>query len=219
MFLESSAHVVESLPSDHFNAPFGTGRDHPTSYPTNATYLAGPYRPSTHPLSGAPLPASPTTSETHSMRPKRKKADTRQVAILNETYHRTHFPSTEERLHLSTVLGMSPRSVQIWYFDFNSSCVKYLCSKGSKINVSQWATLVNQHHSIARPIRHGPGMEIMPIGRIPTAPYPTLHGHPPVYLVDVSEMLAGPSNVATSRAFVNGDPQELVMYTLFICIF
>ncbi|KAF8880930.1 hypothetical protein CPB85DRAFT_1340739 [Mucidula mucida] len=49
------------------------------------------------------------------MRPKRKKADARQVAILNETYHRTHFPSTEERLHLSTVLGMSPRSVQIWF--------------------------------------------------------------------------------------------------------
>lgn len=35
--------------------------------------------------------------------------------MLNETYNRTAFPSTEERIELAKKLGMSARSVQIWY--------------------------------------------------------------------------------------------------------
>lgn len=46
---------------------------------------------------------------------KRKRADAAQLKVLNETYRRTAFPSTEERQSLATELGMPPRSVQIWY--------------------------------------------------------------------------------------------------------
>ncbi|THH31775.1 hypothetical protein EUX98_g2389 [Antrodiella citrinella] len=46
---------------------------------------------------------------------KRKRADAEQLKVLNETYARTAFPSTEERIELAKKLGMSARSVQIWY--------------------------------------------------------------------------------------------------------
>jgi len=45
---------------------------------------------------------------------KRKRADAAQLKVLNETYNRTAFPSTEERLALAKALDMSPRSIQIW---------------------------------------------------------------------------------------------------------
>lgn len=46
---------------------------------------------------------------------KRKRADAEQLKVLNETYNRTAFPSTEERVELARKLGMSARSVQIWF--------------------------------------------------------------------------------------------------------
>lgn len=46
---------------------------------------------------------------------KRKRADAEQLKVLNDTYARTAFPSTEERIELAKKLGMSARSVQIWY--------------------------------------------------------------------------------------------------------
>ena len=45
---------------------------------------------------------------------KRKRADARQLEVLNSTYNRTAFPSTEERMKLAKDLDMSARSVQIW---------------------------------------------------------------------------------------------------------
>jgi hypothetical protein len=57
-------------------------------------------------------------------KPKRKKADSAQLEVLNRTYQCTAFPSTEERAQLAVELGMLPRSVQIWYvqgFDSGSS--------------------------------------------------------------------------------------------------
>ncbi|KAI0302663.1 hypothetical protein BC826DRAFT_965965 [Russula brevipes] len=46
---------------------------------------------------------------------KRKRADARQLEVLNATYARTAFPSTEERAALAKQLDMSARSVQIWF--------------------------------------------------------------------------------------------------------
>ncbi|OBZ68006.1 Homeobox protein HD-10 [Grifola frondosa] len=46
---------------------------------------------------------------------ERKRADAEQLKVLNETYNRTAFPSTEERVELAKKLGMSARSVQIWF--------------------------------------------------------------------------------------------------------
>jgi len=61
-----------------------------------------------------PPPASPASPEEPRVRKKRKRADAAQLKVLNETYNRTAFPSTEERHALAKALGMSARRVQIW---------------------------------------------------------------------------------------------------------
>lgn len=66
------------------------------------------------PTSTTPPPVSPTTPEESTIKKKRKRADARQLKVLNETYNRTAFPSTEERLALAKELDMTARSVQIW---------------------------------------------------------------------------------------------------------
>ncbi|KAH8107921.1 homeobox-domain-containing protein [Cristinia sonorae] len=79
-----------------------------------------PSRVSVH----APSPYArqpPQMSSTYNPEPepmikkKRKRADAEQLKVLNETYARTAFPSTEERIELAKKLGMSARSVQIWF--------------------------------------------------------------------------------------------------------
>lgn len=57
---------------------------------------------------------------------KRKRADAAQLKVLNETYQRTAFPSTEERQSLATELDMPPRSVQIWYVSLYGSGISCL---------------------------------------------------------------------------------------------
>ncbi|KAG6900498.1 hypothetical protein C0993_009808 [Termitomyces sp. T159_Od127] len=66
------------------------------------------------PASTTPPPVSPTIAEESTIKKKRKRADARQLKVLNETYNRTAFPSTEERLALAKELDMTARSVQIW---------------------------------------------------------------------------------------------------------
>ncbi|KAF7361736.1 Homeobox domain-containing protein [Mycena venus] len=62
-----------------------------------------------------PPPISPISGDEPAVKKKRKRADAAQLRVLNETYARTAFPSTEERLALAKALDMSPRSVQIWF--------------------------------------------------------------------------------------------------------
>lgn len=59
-------------------------------------------------------PTSVLVAEEPVIKKKRKRADAAQLKVLNETYARTAFPSTEERAELARKLDMSPRSVQIW---------------------------------------------------------------------------------------------------------
>ena len=66
------------------------------------------------PRSYSPPPVSPTSPEEPTIKKKRKRADAAQLKVLNETYNRTAFPSTEERIALAKMLDMSARSVQIW---------------------------------------------------------------------------------------------------------
>ncbi|KAF8894074.1 hypothetical protein BD779DRAFT_974736 [Infundibulicybe gibba] len=78
---------------------------------------SSPYsRSSSHvsPPGYTPPPISPT-SEEPAIKKKRKRADAAQLKVLNETYSRTAFPSTEERHALAKALDMSARSVQIWF--------------------------------------------------------------------------------------------------------
>lgn len=63
----------------------------------------------------APQPApSIQPAEETVIKKKRKRADAAQLKVLNDTYNRTAFPSTEERGELAKKLDMSARSVQIW---------------------------------------------------------------------------------------------------------
>jgi len=70
--------------------------------------------PQALPHSYSPPPISPTSTEEPTVKKKRKRADANQLKVLNETYARTAFPSTEERIALAKMLDMSARSVQIW---------------------------------------------------------------------------------------------------------
>lgn len=66
------------------------------------------------PLTQEPVSVIPTAEEPV-IKKKRKRADAAQLKVLNETYARTAFPSTEERAELARKLDMSARSVQIWF--------------------------------------------------------------------------------------------------------
>lgn len=46
---------------------------------------------------------------------KRKRASPSQLSVLNRVFQQTFFPSTELRVELGKQLGMSPRTVQIWF--------------------------------------------------------------------------------------------------------
>ncbi|KAA1474276.1 hypothetical protein DENSPDRAFT_321216 [Dentipellis sp. KUC8613] len=77
---------------------------------TSRSVASGPY------ARGAPtIPAVDYDIDEPAIKKKRKRADAHQLAILNDTYNRTAFPSTEERAELARKLDMTARSVQIWY--------------------------------------------------------------------------------------------------------
>lgn len=58
--------------------------------------------------------SSLTSQPFQARKPKRRRADARQLRLLNEVYARTSFPSTEARMELGRHLGMTARQVQIW---------------------------------------------------------------------------------------------------------
>ncbi|TBU33783.1 hypothetical protein BD309DRAFT_52963 [Dichomitus squalens] len=80
---------------------------------------SNPMRPGGH--GASPYPRVPSAAPhvpeppVEPVKKKRKRADAEQLKVLNETYNRTAFPSTEERIELAKKLGMSARSVQIWF--------------------------------------------------------------------------------------------------------
>ncbi|KAK9474224.1 uncharacterized protein V1510DRAFT_307267 [Dipodascopsis tothii] len=49
------------------------------------------------------------------VKPKRKRATPDQVSRLNDMFQQTFFPTTEQRIELARELGMTPRTVQIWF--------------------------------------------------------------------------------------------------------
>jgi hypothetical protein len=77
--------------------------------------------------------------------------DAEQLKVLNETYSRTAFPTTEERNELAKKLGMSARSVQIWsVFILSDHLISelisdYVMSLGSKTSVKPCAKVLDRH--------------------------------------------------------------------------
>lgn len=53
--------------------------------------------------------------EDEPVKAKRKRASPTQLSVLNRVFEQTFFPSTELRIELGKQLGMSPRTVQIWF--------------------------------------------------------------------------------------------------------
>lgn len=109
----ANIHIPSMNPSTHMSSyevvDPSRGDHHRSSSPYNrsASHVAAP--------AYSPPPVSPTSPEESTIKKKRKRADARQLKVLNETYNRTAFPSTEERLALAKELDMSARSVQIWF--------------------------------------------------------------------------------------------------------
>lgn len=58
--------------------------------------------------------ASHSPEDTTETKPKRRRANGVQLRVLNETYTRTMFPTTEERAEIARQINMTPRQVQIW---------------------------------------------------------------------------------------------------------
>ncbi|KDR75242.1 hypothetical protein GALMADRAFT_540101 [Galerina marginata CBS 339.88] len=119
---QANAYSYHMQPHDHVTSmnPQGHGgmfEDVPRLDPRSSSpYSRG--SGSSHvspPRSYSPPPVSPTSPEEPTIKKKRKRADAAQLKVLNETYNRTAFPSTEERIALAKMLDMSARSVQIWF--------------------------------------------------------------------------------------------------------
>ncbi|KAJ2653467.1 Short stature homeobox protein 2 [Coemansia sp. RSA 1250] len=81
-------------------------------YYYNHQYSYHPYHRGTSPQraqeSLSPQPSIP-------IKGKRKRASPQQLEVLNRVFASTSFPSTEMRNRLARELGMTPRTVQIWF--------------------------------------------------------------------------------------------------------
>ncbi|EUC54713.1 homeobox domain protein [Rhizoctonia solani AG-3 Rhs1AP] len=82
------------VPSSRIPRADSTARDSPPGYYNTAGVSYGP-----------------EMSET---KPKRRRANAAQLKLLNDTYARTMFPTTEERADIARRINMTPRQVQIW---------------------------------------------------------------------------------------------------------
>ncbi|KAF8606112.1 homeobox-domain-containing protein [Ceratobasidium sp. AG-I] len=63
----------------------------------------------------ATSPASDPSQLPTETKPKRRRANAAQLSLLNDTYSRTMFPTTEERAEIARRINMTPRQVQIWF--------------------------------------------------------------------------------------------------------
>jgi hypothetical protein len=70
-------------------------------------------------MEGSPVssPSSPLENEHESLdsMPKRKRASAHQKAVLMHVFKKNRFPETSLRIKLAKELGMTPRSVQVWF--------------------------------------------------------------------------------------------------------
>jgi homeobox protein YOX1/YHP1 len=99
-------------PHHHHSIPMGPSSvDRTPHIPRNSAQL--PYARNAPDMAPMASPVEDLSEPT--IKKKRKRADARQLEVLNATYNRTAFPSTEERAALAKQLDMSARSVQIWF--------------------------------------------------------------------------------------------------------
>lgn len=68
------------------------------------------------------------------VKPKRKRASVRQLEILKKTFQQTPFPNSEIRKKLARELGMTVRSVQIWFQNQRQMARNLLPVKDSRVD-------------------------------------------------------------------------------------
>lgn len=71
--------------------------------------------PSHHHHYNTSATAAAAAAHERNLKAKRKRASPNQLVVLNRIFAQTYFPSTEIRIELGKQLGMSPRTVQIWF--------------------------------------------------------------------------------------------------------
>ncbi|GAB5591374.1 hypothetical protein Unana1_06274 [Umbelopsis nana] len=76
--------------------------------------LESPYEYDTT-FQGEPFGDADAIRYSQILKAKRKRANAYQLDVLNRVFDQTFFPSTELRVELGKQLGMSPRTVQIWF--------------------------------------------------------------------------------------------------------
>ncbi|KAK9380280.1 Homeodomain-like protein [Kockiozyma suomiensis] len=103
--------------------PPANAHQQPQSQPPPPQQQQLPVSPYYYAYTSGPSPLLPGYAHTVSniltsaqdVKPKRKRATPFQATRLEEILQQTHFPSTEQRLELARELGMTPRTVQIWF--------------------------------------------------------------------------------------------------------
>ncbi|KAG2078888.1 homeobox-domain-containing protein [Suillus decipiens] len=111
-------HHSSQLPSVHHSQQMSIGMYPPDRGMPTHVEAHGPSPYARGPITNTALTQEPTPmmeNDQPAIKKKRKRADAAQLKVLNETYARTAFPSTEERAELAKKLDMSARSVQIWF--------------------------------------------------------------------------------------------------------
>ncbi|KZV69520.1 homeobox-domain-containing protein [Peniophora sp. CONT] len=110
----SSSRTQAGYPGVSPHAQFASATSHVGVERTSSRHVAGQYPYARIPSATTPTDYGPQSSEP-SVKKKRKRADARQLEVLTAVFARTQFPSTEERIQLGEQLGMTPRTVQIWF--------------------------------------------------------------------------------------------------------
>ncbi|KAF7730135.1 hypothetical protein EC973_002743 [Apophysomyces ossiformis] len=130
-----------------------------------------------------PSPTSPTSHPSAMFQPshypqalkaKRKRASPSQLSVLNKVFSQTYFPSTELRIELGKQLGMSPRTVQIWFQNKRQS----LRTRGR--HAAENYHQHHHHHSPPTPSHHQHHHHPAALPPIspPRSPHYSYHHHP-----------------------------------------
>lgn len=115
-------YIPPSGPVQHENPSFPYAVESPTGVLEAPRFVVPSSRVSGSELSAyLPTIGQAATSPTSRLsqlptetKPKRRRANATQLKLLNETYARTMFPTTEERAEIARRINMTPRQVQIW---------------------------------------------------------------------------------------------------------
>ncbi|QRV82514.1 homeobox domain protein [Ceratobasidium sp. AG-Ba] len=122
-FITSRIHTPPEAPSAHGSLqPAPTAEPSTRATETSQFVVPSSRIPRTEVSPHSTLNSQPSTPRTsHSpeisteTKPKRRRANVMQLRVLNETYDRTMFPTTEERAEIARRINMTPRQVQIWF--------------------------------------------------------------------------------------------------------